>query len=202
MIDEAREFAERAIAFGMMGSLSVDERVRNLYAVISLGALPDEEIETRVAIVRELERLTCSDFRDTEDFHKKIEAYLTRKISGAEQMKAYRKSKGWSRADLAIHLVVSRQFVEQMEAGKRPLTDRAVGLICNKSIQSSAPAQFACQIGVDSKQVAGLKNGISDIEWERWWFKKKHPMCKECSRECKQSAFVGLYCPQFTEVKT
>jgi len=156
MIDEAREFAERAIAFGMMGSLSVDERVRNLYAVISLGALPDEEIETRVAIVRELERLTCSDFRDTEDFHKKIEAYLNRKNSNAELLKSFRESKGWSQADLAIHLAVSRQFVAQMEAGKWPLTDRAIGLICKKPIQSSAPTEIPCQTGIDSKQVKSL----------------------------------------------
>jgi DNA-binding transcriptional regulator YiaG len=159
MTDEAMVFAKEAVAAGMNPSLPEDERVRNLYAVIAREALPDEEIDTRVAIVRELERLTCSDFKDTEDFHRKIGAYLDRKSSNADQLRAYRESKGWSQNDLAIHLAVSRQFVTKMEAGKCPLSDKAIGLICNRAIQSSTPPQNGCQFGPDSKQVKEARNG-------------------------------------------
>jgi len=151
----------------VIDAISVDEeRVRNLYTIISNEALPDTLIDTRVNIIRELERIMCADFKNTEDFHTKVEAYLLRKNANPDRLREYRKSKRWSQADLAIHLAVSQQFVAKMEAGKTPLTDRAIALIGNKSIQSSAPAQFGCQTAIDSKQVAGGKNGISDIEKE------------------------------------
>lgn len=146
----------------MIDAISVDEeRVRNLYTIISNEALPDTLIDTRVNIIRELERIMCADFKNTEDFHTKVEAYLLRKNANPDRLREYRKSKRWSQADLAIHLAVSRQFVSQMEAGKTRLTDRTIALISNKSTQSSAPAQFACQTAIDSKQVKPSRAGTS-----------------------------------------
>ena len=140
-----------------------EERVRNLYTIISNNALPDKDIDIRVSIIRELEHIMCADFKNTEDFHNKVGAYLLRKNSNPERLKEYRKSKRWSQADLAIHLGVSKQFVAKMEAGKTPLTDKAIAFISNKSIQSSAPTQFGCQTGIDSKQITGAKNGMSEV---------------------------------------
>lgn len=57
------------------------ERIHNLYSVIAnrqLGNTP-ESLNTRVNIVRELERLTRQQFESTADFHSKITGILVRK---------------------------------------------------------------------------------------------------------------------------
>lgn len=58
--------------------IEIIERVKNLYSVICNGELPDspEAINTRVNIIRELEKLTRSDFKSTLDFHQKVGAFL------------------------------------------------------------------------------------------------------------------------------
>jgi DNA-binding XRE family transcriptional regulator len=144
------------------------DRVKDLYAIISNRELGDDEraVDMRVSIVSELERLTCSNFKDTADFHKKTGSFIMRESSGGDRLKRFRAEKKWSQGELAIHLGVSQQFVAQMEQGKRPLIDKAMSLIARGSIQSSAPTQFACETGIDSKQVAGAKNDLSDPEKE------------------------------------
>mgnify|MGYP000919099503 CR=1 FL=1 len=59
------------------------ERVNNLYSVICNGELPDtpEAINTRVNIIRELEKLTKSDFKSTLDFHQKVGSFLIKAAS-------------------------------------------------------------------------------------------------------------------------
>jgi hypothetical protein len=40
----------------------------------------------------------------------------------------------------------------------------------------------------------------SNKEWEEWWQKHTHPLCKKCINDCKQSARVRIIaCPQFEE---
>jgi DNA-binding XRE family transcriptional regulator len=149
----------------MMGYERTDvDRARDLYAIICNGELGDDEhsIDRRVDIIRELERITCADFKDTASFHRTVTAFIMRESSGGDRLKRFRKSKRWSQGELAIHLGVSQQFVAQMEGGKRPLSDRAISLISTKSIQSSAPTQFACETGIDSKQDNEAKNGMGD----------------------------------------
>ncbi len=65
-----REYSEETI-----------DRIHNLYSIIAnkqLGNGP-ESINTRVNIVRELERLTKHQFSSTSDFHSRISEILIRK---------------------------------------------------------------------------------------------------------------------------
>lgn len=60
------------------------ERAHSLYSIIAnrqLGSDP-ESLQTRVDIIRELERITRQDFKSTADFHAKINAWLMDKQSG------------------------------------------------------------------------------------------------------------------------
>jgi len=60
------------------------ERVKSLYSIIAnrqLGSDPGS-LQTRVDIIRELERITRQDFKSTADFHAKINAWLMDKQSG------------------------------------------------------------------------------------------------------------------------
>ena len=41
---------------------------------------------------------------------------------------------------------------------------------------------------------------VSDKQWDRWYFRFIHPMCKKCKRDCKQSSRVDLICPAFDEI--
>lgn len=63
--------------------IEIIERVKNLYSVICNGELPDtpEAMNTRVNIIRELEKLTRSDFKSTLDFHQKIGSFLIKVAS-------------------------------------------------------------------------------------------------------------------------
>jgi hypothetical protein len=60
------------------------ERVKSLYSIIAnrqLGNDP-ESLQTRVDIIRELEKITRKGFKSTDDFHAKINAWLMDKQSG------------------------------------------------------------------------------------------------------------------------
>lgn len=140
------------------------DRARDLYAIICNKELGDDarSVNTRVDIIRELERITCSNFKDTADFHRTVSAFIMRESSGGDRLRKFRKSKRWSQGELAIHLGVSQQFVAQMEAGKRPLSEKARSLILLRPIQSSAPTQLACETGIENKQDMGSKNGMGD----------------------------------------
>ena len=105
------------------------ERVRNLYRVIENGLLPDDDAWPRVAIVRELERLTGTEFGDTADFRAKVEAFILRGGQPGAQLVEARKAKRWSQRALALSLGISQQFVAAMEKGRKPLTDKALAFI-------------------------------------------------------------------------
>ena len=132
-----------------------------------------------------------------------------------------RKELGYNQMLLAEILGVSKQYLSMMENGRKPLNEKALLLIHDinnrkggyLTIGGRENGKKVDKQPLKTKKIRGrfsVKTKVAQLydipqrrsAWERWWFKKKHPMCKECSRECKQSAFVGLYCPQFTEVKT
>ena len=162
--DEAAVFNVEALNYGMNEANPIDERVRNLYAIIVYESLPDGKIDTIVRIIETLERLTCSQFKDTADFHKKIGAFLVRKSSNGKLLREFRKSKGWSQGDLAIHLAVSQQFVAKMESDKTPLTEAAHALIMNLTTLPYAEASKGCETAIDSKQDTATEKGTSDNE--------------------------------------
>jgi DNA-binding XRE family transcriptional regulator len=105
------------------------DRVKRLYTIIRDGALPDSELGERVNIVRELERLTSCDFKDTADFHRKVSSFLARKDNNGIRLREARKSRGWPLSTMGVHLGVSKQFVAQMESGRKPLSDKALAFL-------------------------------------------------------------------------
>jgi DNA-binding transcriptional regulator YiaG len=105
------------------------DRIRNLYCLIENGALPDSKILTRTLIVEQLENAVGLEFKDTADFHEKVDAFLRRGGRPGDQLLAARKERHWSQRTLGSHLGVSCQFVKEMEKGRKSLSDKALVFI-------------------------------------------------------------------------
>lgn len=83
-------------------------------------------VDTKVEGIRKLEREMGVDFAETADMRRKCERVTLNKGKRAEgELRTARKQKGWSQQELAIHLGVSKQMVQQMEAGRRPYGEKA-----------------------------------------------------------------------------
>jgi DNA-binding transcriptional regulator YiaG len=104
------------------------DRVKDLYTIICNGQLGDR-IDERVAVIEELERLTSSEFKSNSDFHRKVSEFILRGDGPGSRLRALRKAKRWTLEVLGIHLGCSRQFVEAMERGRKPLTERAMAFV-------------------------------------------------------------------------
>jgi DNA-binding XRE family transcriptional regulator len=142
------------------------DRARDLYAIICNKELGDEPgaVATRVEIIEELERITCSSFWNTEDFHRVVSAFIAKKSGYGEKLKFYRKKKKWTQAMLAIHLGISQSLVAAMENGKKPLSDKARSLILSQDALPYTPTSFCNKIDSDNKQDTDTKNGVRDHE--------------------------------------
>jgi DNA-binding XRE family transcriptional regulator len=104
------------------------QRVKDLYAIICNRELPDSKIQERTNIVRELERITGRDFRNTAEFHHLVADYIKRqegkRISTGKMIRNKRKAMGWKQADLAAHLGVTPRQVIYYENDYTPPTKR------------------------------------------------------------------------------
>jgi len=109
--------------------LSRVEVVKNLYAILCIDDYDRYPLDLRAQIVGELEKLTCSDFKNTQELHHKIGMFLVRQDTPAKQLKEMRIKKGWSQDTLGAYLGISQPFVVQMEKGRKPLTGRALAFI-------------------------------------------------------------------------
>jgi len=111
-------------------SLEELEGLRKLYKLITEKKLGDDLIQERVEIIRYLEQKTGQDFRDTNDFKKKMECYFIgqNKMRGAD-LRKLRKKKGWTQKVMAEYLNVSRIYLAKMESGGRPLNRGAVNFL-------------------------------------------------------------------------
>jgi ribosome-binding protein aMBF1 (putative translation factor) len=96
-------------------------RVSRLYAIIVNGELGDDEngLFNRVCIVRELEKITGKQFRDTAEFHREVSAFLAKKSRISEsvgtQIRRARIRAGLTMKSLAKELKVSMKMVQRWE---------------------------------------------------------------------------------------
>jgi transcriptional regulator with XRE-family HTH domain len=90
-----------------------------------------DSVQKKIGIIRELERLTKSDFKNTDDFHAKIKTFLTngKALSPGKQLQIARKKMGYTQTRLGVELGCSQPFIAQMERNERPLIKQAVFLI-------------------------------------------------------------------------
>ena len=118
-------------------------RAKNLYTIIVNRELGDDEdsVCKRVCIVRELEKITGKQFRNTAEFHREVGAYLARKsrikeTDGARLRRA-RQRGGLTIKELAVELGVTKRTVIRWETNESPFADNAVEWL-NKTL-SDAP---------------------------------------------------------------
>jgi len=129
-----------------------------------------------------------------------------------------RKELRYTQLMLAEILGISKQYLSQMENGRKPLNNNAINFIeglrdAKSGYDTLHQPKKAKKVDKQPLKTNKLQTRFSvkmkvaqlsdtperKVAWERWWFKRKHPKCVACSRECKQSVHVGLYCPQFEE---
>lgn len=104
-------------------------QLKDFYTSICNGALPESELDLLTGIISLLEKETGQDFRDTEDFRSKMDRYFSRKERPGELLLRARKKKNWTQEIMGAYLGVSRQFVKEMEKGRKPLIDKALSFI-------------------------------------------------------------------------
>lgn len=108
-------------------------RIAALYNTICehrLGDDPDS-VQQRVGIVRELERLTKTNFKSTADLHFKIKTFVDKgHARGAGyQLKRARVRMQWNQKRLAQALECSQSLIAQMERDQTPLSKRAMEFV-------------------------------------------------------------------------
>jgi DNA-binding XRE family transcriptional regulator len=124
----------------MIKEISIEqvERVRNLYRVISNRLLDDspENLQRRVDVVRELEKLTGQEFLSTQDSHEKVNLWIRKRggiCSDAIRFQEARKNAGLTQKQLSEILGVSARRIKHWEAGTKELPKRALEwLNCQK----------------------------------------------------------------------
>uniref|UniRef100_A0A6M3LNR4 Putative DNA binding, helix-turn-helix domain containing protein n=1 Tax=viral metagenome TaxID=1070528 RepID=A0A6M3LNR4_9ZZZZ len=136
------------------------------------------------------------------------------------ELKRVRKELGYSQFLLAEILGVSRQYLSMMEKGRKPLNEKALMLIRDINERKSGylplgNPKYAKKVDKQPLKTMKLRSRfsvkmkVSDFsgipkrtsDWERWWFREKHPRCVACLNDCKQSGYVVLTCPQFKEME-
>lgn len=108
------------------------DRVKRLYTIIVNGELGDDEngLFNRVCIVRELEKITGKQFRDTAEFHREVSAFLAKKSRIKEtdgtRFRRARQRGGLTIKELAVELGVTKRTVIRWERNESPLSEIAV----------------------------------------------------------------------------
>lgn len=108
------------------------DKVKAYYDIIIKSKLGDDplSVQKRVDIIRYLEKTLKTEFRNTEDFNKKIQAYIWNKEkSGGTQLREIRNRKGWSQQLFADVLGISRKRFNQMEQNKVSLNPKALKFV-------------------------------------------------------------------------
>jgi DNA-binding transcriptional regulator YiaG len=131
----------------MIKEVSIEqvERVRNLYRVISNRLFDDspENLQRRVDIIRELEKLTHQEFLSTQDFHEKVNLWIRSRggiCSDAIRFQEARKSASLTQGQLAEILGVTKRNIQHWEEGTRKLPKKALEwLNCQKTNKNQVP---------------------------------------------------------------
>ena len=107
----------------------------------------------RLDAVSKLEELTNQDFKNTADFHDKMEKYLSSNMYTGVDLKSVRKLKGYSQQTLAWKLGVSKQFISQMEGDKMPLITKALRFIENNGMSDHSKADLVDKTPLKTKEL-------------------------------------------------
>ena len=104
------------------------QKIRNAHKLILHRENMNNTLQERITTLQFLEKEMHTNFHNTEDFHEKMDKYITQ-ISGVIELKRVRESKGLSQEQLSRKLGYSEQFVHQIERGSRPLTNKIIKFI-------------------------------------------------------------------------
>jgi len=108
------------------------EKIKAYYSIFcenKLGDSPDA-LQERVNIIRFLEKELKTEFKDTQDFHRKVDAFLMKKEKiGGTKLREIRNEKGWSQEVLAASLGCSCRHLNRMEQNHVPLSKNALRFV-------------------------------------------------------------------------
>ena len=83
-------------------------------------------------------------------------------------------------------------------------SERPAGRIGGQEINLSdstivSPDKLAGNDTAEEELTWGIPYWIASVRnWEKWWYRKSHPLCSRCRLDCKQSWRVKIIrCPQF-----
>jgi DNA-binding transcriptional regulator YiaG len=111
------------------------DRAKWLYTAICNQTMPD--LNDRAQAVRELEKITGKDFRDTSEFHNEVSAFLARKSRVAEtigtRIKRARRRAKMTQSDLAASLGVNRRTLIRWESNEVPPSPAALEWLNSKN---------------------------------------------------------------------
>ena len=124
------------------------------------------------------------------------------------ELKEWRMNLGISQEEAAKMLNVSRPYVTQIENGKRRITPRILKRMGRytsvlKPMENDISPDdnlFIINGGMLQKESSyeHLSDAVDSRDWEKWWWKRKHPLCLRCVKTCKQSSKVKIIqCPQY-----
>lgn len=140
------------------------DRARNYFAIISNELMGDSpgELQARVDMIRQLEKITGKEFKNTADFIERMEKLFSAS-NQATALREERERLGWTQARLAAFLGVSQQMIAKMENGSKPLNLKALRFLEQKrSDLASVPhaqLDFGCKYIIDNKEDTDSKNG-------------------------------------------
>ena len=95
-----------------------------------------------------------------------VEKKYDERTQDGEKLWAARENKHWTQAELGIHIGVSRNYVKEMELGRKPLNAKALEFIANNPCNLTHVTLHGLQKGLqgdaDNKQVTEGQIGVTD----------------------------------------
>lgn len=136
--DALKKYSERYMNISYQGILFDlsrinDQRyfVKKAFQVISNQNTSEHSnaVQTRVLLIKWLEKFLNTQFQNTRDFRQKVGKYIqdydARKLPVTERLKNAREKLSWTQTDLAKHLdYTSHVSIAQFEKGKRYPTEK------------------------------------------------------------------------------
>ena len=108
------------------------EKIKAYYFIICENEIGDnsDALQGKVNIILFLEKELKTNFKDTQDFHRKVAAFFMKKEKfGGTTLREIRNEKGWSRKAMAASLGCSYRHLNRMEQNKVPLSKNALRFV-------------------------------------------------------------------------
>lgn len=91
---------------------------------------------------------------------------------------------------------------ESWKGQNEPLTARKMERVCLGMGNGTIAFLVASPEKFQAGKMARTQGHRVDLSWQRDWFAKVVPLCRKCSRVCKQSIHAKvIICPQFDSQK-